>query len=209
MADGSGELKGSDIKRAAIVSAAARVFLSSGYGVARMDEIAREAGVSKQTVYSHFGSKDALFEEIIKSKCAELVGGDDDWPLEAEDPEIVLQSIAKRYQQIVLSDNSIALFRVIVTECTRFPELAARFHRAGPTAAADRLATYLIEKGLCPDDGKAAIEAAEAFYAMLRDDLYIRRLLDMSAPPTAEEMERRAKRVAVAFLRTLEIAGVE
>ena len=57
----------------AILQAGSRVFLQSGYGAASMDAIANEAKVSKQTVYSHFGAKDALFEAIIESKCAELI----------------------------------------------------------------------------------------------------------------------------------------
>ena len=53
-------------KRQVIVRAATQVFLESGYGTASMDTIAAVAGVSKQTVYSHFGAKDALFEAIIE-----------------------------------------------------------------------------------------------------------------------------------------------
>ncbi len=169
-----------------------------------MDQIASEAGVSKQTVYSHFGSKDALFEAIITSKCAELVGHDEDWPVKSEQPVSVLAAIARRYQRVVLADNSIALFRVIVTECTRFPELAASFHRAGPAAAAARLATYLSDSGLCGSGEGSARQAAESFYAMLRDDLYIQRLLNMRPAPSMSEVERRAERVAAAFISSLQ-----
>ena len=60
-------------KRDAILEAAARVFFESGYAAASMDEIAREAGVSKQTVYSHFGAKEALFGAFIRDNCERLL----------------------------------------------------------------------------------------------------------------------------------------
>ena len=61
-------------KRSCILEGATRVFLTSGYGAASMDSIAAEAGVSKQTVYSHFGSKDALFEAMVRQKCDDMTG---------------------------------------------------------------------------------------------------------------------------------------
>ncbi len=199
MADGSTYNRASDAKRSAIVSAAAKVFLSEGYGAATMDQIARTAGVSKQTVYSHFGSKDALFEEIIRAKCAELVGQDEDWSLSGDDPREVLVAVATRYQKVVLAENSIKLFRVIVAECERFPELADRFHRAGPAAATQRLSRFLDAQELCAGPAKAT-RAAECFFAMLRDDLYIRRLLAMCAAPTEAEARDRAEHLVTAFL---------
>ena len=59
-------------KREAILEAATRVFFESGYADASMDEIAREAGVSKQTVYSHFGAKEALFGAFIRDNCVKI-----------------------------------------------------------------------------------------------------------------------------------------
>ena len=52
-------------KRGAIMGAAERVFISAGYEQASMDTISEEAGVSKRTVYNHFGSKEKLFEAMI------------------------------------------------------------------------------------------------------------------------------------------------
>jgi TetR/AcrR family transcriptional regulator, mexJK operon transcriptional repressor len=57
--------------RAKIVAAAADVFLDQGFLGATMDQIASRADVSVQTVYSRFGSKEALFNEVV----GELAGG--------------------------------------------------------------------------------------------------------------------------------------
>ena len=56
-------------KGAAILEAAKRLFLEQGYEGVSMDQIAADAGVSKLTVYSHFGDKEALFGEAVKAYC--------------------------------------------------------------------------------------------------------------------------------------------
>ena len=60
-------LTGSSAKRRAILNAAAEVFLRSGFLGASMDEIASLSDVSKQTVYKHFGSKEALFVQAVSA----------------------------------------------------------------------------------------------------------------------------------------------
>ena len=56
-------------KRAAILDAAKRLFMLQGFDGVSMDQIAAEAGVSKLTVYSHFGDKDRLFAEAVRAHC--------------------------------------------------------------------------------------------------------------------------------------------
>ena len=62
-------------KGAAILEAAKRMFTLHGYERVSMDQIAAEAGVSKLTVYSHFGDKDALFAAAVKSHCETAAAG--------------------------------------------------------------------------------------------------------------------------------------
>src|SRR5688500_19640533 len=56
-------------KRAAILEAAKQMFTQGGFDGASMDQIAAAAGVSKLTVYSHYGDKEALFVAVVKSHC--------------------------------------------------------------------------------------------------------------------------------------------
>lgn len=188
-------------KRHAIVEAAARVFLTAGYGPASMDAIAAEAGVSKQTVYSHFGAKDALFEAIVEDKCQGLMGPVRLPAVTDGNPAKTLGDLARRFVAAVLTSPNMALFRVVVAESARFPELAEAFYRAGPAAAVDNLAGYLIEldrKGnLVIRDAKAS---ARLFFAMLRGDIYIRRLLDLKPEPSAAEKEALVGQAVAAFL---------
>lgn len=185
----------------AILHAGARVFLQSGYGSASMDAIATEANVSKQTVYSHFGAKDALFEAIIENKCAELLRPAFESLAPTKDPASNLKAVASRFITVILASSSMALFRVIVAESGRFPELAEAFYRAGPETAVKNLAGYLKE---LDNAGSLSIEdpaaSAQQFFALLRGDLYMRRLLDLAPEPTEKEIKAVVDQAVSAFM---------
>ena len=185
----------------AILQAGSRVFLQSGYGAASMDAIANEAKVSKQTVYSHFGGKDALFEAIIESKCAELIRPVFESPETGQNPAADLTEFATRFISVILASSSTALFRVILAECGRFPELAEAFYRAGPATAVKNLAGYLkdLDKAgaLTIDDATAS---AQQFFALLRGDLYMRRLLDLAPEPADKEVKAVVDKAVSAFM---------
>ncbi|WP_279483798.1 helix-turn-helix domain containing protein [Aureimonas sp. SK2] len=61
-------------KKRQIMDGARRVFLDRGYSEASMDEVAASAGVSKGTVYKHFGGKEALFEAVVIAEAEEIAG---------------------------------------------------------------------------------------------------------------------------------------
>jgi len=180
--------------------------MASGYGAASMDQIASKAGVSKQTVYSHFGAKDALFEEIISSKCESLLGADGMHLAPDENPEKMLFESARAFLKVVLHQESITLYRTILAECGRFPELAQAFYRAGPKRASERLAEYLgkmVARGtLQMDDPRAA---AGLFFAMLRGDLYLQCILALRETPSDEEVAAEARMVSAAFMRAYRV----
>ncbi len=173
-----------------------------------MAQIARAAGVSKQTVYAYFAGKEALFEAIIQRKCAAFMRPLTTQCLAGEPPEVVLRCIADNFIQTIFSVESMTLYRTIVGECARFPKLAAAFYRAGPRVAADTLAAYLTEfdkRGeLRVADPK---RSAELFFAMLRGDLYVRRLLEVTPDPTSEERVEALLRVVEVFLAVHAASG--
>ena len=206
MAKAEASLKDTDAetpsgKRPLIVEAATRVFLDLGYGAASMDAIAAEARVSKQTVYSHFGAKEALFEAIIEDKCDQLLAPVFEAFRPGQDQAKALNEVARRFLSVILAPPSTALFRVIIAESVRFPELANAFYRAGPQTAVDNLAGYLKElnkaRVIATND---PVASARQFFALLRGDLYIRRLLDLAPEPTAEEVATVAGEAVSAFL---------
>ena len=184
----------SDKKKAAIIEAATEVFLRDGYGQANMDSIAQVAGVSKQTIYHHFGNKSDLFGAIIRSKCDQLLE-----PLEmpsepAMELDEALASVARQFIDIMLAPSSLALHRVLMGEVQRFPELGRMSYQIGPVRIVATLAAYLRDQGAAGRlDLPDAEFAAEQFYAMLTGHLQLRALLGVDADPSREQIERIVK----------------
>lgn len=177
-------------KRGAILDAAGALFLGQGYELTTMDEVAARAGVSKMTVYSHFGSKEALFRAFVEGLCERLLA-----PLAAPGPqpgppEPTLRDFAYRIVEAMLTPDSIALYRRVVAETPRFPELGRAFWEAGPKAAAETLAAHLAEQTrrgtLAIDD---PLSAARQLLGMTTAHLHARAILGVEPPPEAERLE--------------------
>ena len=64
-------------RRTAIIDAAMEEFIARGFAAARLDDVARRAGVAKGTIYLYFKDKEALFEELVRSAIVPLVGTPD------------------------------------------------------------------------------------------------------------------------------------
>ena len=124
-----------ELKRQAIVRAARELFLREGFGVG-MDVIAAEAGVSKVTVYNHFGSKEALFTAVITSALDEPLAGESSAALEglaeAEDLRAALVDAARTWVHAVRTNHEVtALRNLVAAEIHRFPELGEAWRHRG------------------------------------------------------------------------------
>ncbi|OEJ40022.1 transcriptional regulator [Streptomyces agglomeratus] len=124
------------LKRQAIVRAAREAFLREGFGVG-MDAIAAGAGVSKVTVYNHFGSKEALFTAVITEALDEPLGTASAAALEdlaeAEDLRTALVDAARTWVNALRTNQDvIALRNLVAAELHRFPELGKAWQGHGP-----------------------------------------------------------------------------
>ena len=131
----------SERKHRAILEAAQEMFLAGGYLGTNMDELAARSGVSKQTVYKHFGSKEALFVELVTSMtdaAGDRVHTDIADPTEADDLPSFLEAYADRQLDIVMTPKLLQLRRLVIGEVTRFPELAEALYEHGPSAPSPR-----------------------------------------------------------------------
>ncbi|HST80882.1 MAG TPA: TetR/AcrR family transcriptional regulator [Kineosporiaceae bacterium] len=128
-------------KRQAIMDAARRVFFSNGFTETSVDTIAAEAGVSKQTIYNHFGDKRALFVAVIAAVQAEATvaaqGMAAPTVAETEDLEASLRQLARTMIKTALVRDVVALRRIVIAERARDPELLDAF--AKPRSAFDQL----------------------------------------------------------------------
>jgi TetR/AcrR family transcriptional repressor of mexJK operon len=125
-------------KRDQIRTAAQALFLRDGFAGATMDAIAAAAGVSKQTLYHYYQSKEDLFVDILQQLTLERTRG---FVLDAvgetglnshEELEAALTQLAQRMLLTLMQPTYIALIRVIVAETARFPHLAPLFRAAVP-----------------------------------------------------------------------------
>jgi len=116
-------------KQEAILQGAVQVFLRSGYAGTSMDRVAAEAGVAKQTIYSHFHDKEGLFTAMLERLtirrfqallATEILGGE---------PEILLRQFAEGFLNKIVDAEYVALLRLIIAESVRFPELAKLYGR--------------------------------------------------------------------------------
>ena len=177
------------IHRERVLRAATNSFLARGYG-SSVDDIARRAGVAKQTVYQHFASKDELFKavagDLAKRVLVKLEGGD---------ARQSLIRFALEYRKRALGAQGIATFRTLVPEVPRFRALARDMYANTAGEMVRRLAAFLEQKLDAPDPEFAA----EMFLSMLTGHDRLKRLF--AVPPGPESEAARSARIVDLFLR--------
>ncbi|WP_148715836.1 TetR/AcrR family transcriptional regulator [Chitinolyticbacter meiyuanensis] len=107
-----------------VLDAAFEVFCETGYRTS-IDTVAQRAQVARQTIYNHFGSKEALFSaamgKAVKELFAMLAAEEGDWHSR-------LYNFGQRFRERVLAPEAINLHRLLTSEAQRFPELAGRMY---------------------------------------------------------------------------------
>lgn len=191
-------------KRSAILDAATAVFLRDGYLGASMDEIAERSAVSKQTVYKQFGSKEALFVEIVSSmttRTGDSVHTEIDLAPGGE-LAAYLEDYAVRQLTAVMTPRVMQLRRLVIGEVGRFPELARVLYQQGPARAIAALAATferLAGRGLLAiDDPQRA--ASQFNWLVMSDPLNQAMLLGDGAIPKSAELRRNAAAGVKVFL---------
>jgi TetR/AcrR family transcriptional repressor of mexJK operon len=137
-----------------------------GFGAASMDAIANEAKVSKQTVYNHFGSKEELFAAMIRYWVEQKLTVFND--AAKGRPEDTLRAIAHQFLDHGSAEQRVSMYRILMGESARFPELGDIFYKAGPAVVRKFLADYLAEqhkRGVLQVDNPQL--ASEQFFGML------------------------------------------
>ena len=130
-------------KRRQILEGARRVFSSLGFDAANMSDIAREAGVSKGTLYVYFENKEQLFTALIDQERA-LIQADLFATLaDGTDSAQTLRAFGQRFARLMTQERIVRAQRVVVSMAERMPDLTRAFYAAGPKATAARLADWL------------------------------------------------------------------
>lgn len=186
---------------ARLLDIARRHFLAVGYGETSLDNIAREAGIAKKTLYHHFGSKAGLFTAILQALR-------DSWMAELRDiivlpgePQIVLQAVALHLLQVGTRPEIIALYRLLVAEAHRVPDFSRGHYANGSPRGMEPLAGYLREAvatGILEIDDIAL--ATEQFTHLVLGGIRLRLLFGAVRRPNRSERERIARQAVRMFL---------
>ncbi|RQH21789.1 TetR/AcrR family transcriptional regulator, partial [Okeania hirsuta] len=119
-------------------------FLKNGYACTSMDKVAKAAGVSKQTLYSHFTDKEGLFKALVKRIATKKFNFVWSQPLEGE-PEQVLRNLADRLLTNINDTEYLEFVRLIIAESGKYPDLSKLFLTQIAKPAVEILTKYLQE----------------------------------------------------------------
>lgn len=190
----------SEEKRSQIIDAAGVLFISNGFKKVSMEEIAKSAGVSKQTVYSHFGNKQQLFTAAIDCKCDEydLAPGKIKHAMHCEE---YLIFFCTHLTALLSSDDAVGMFRVCVAEAGH-SEVSELFWEAGPGKIRTQLANYLSEQNQL---GTLTIEdiemAASQLISMIVCESQFRSVLGLEKHRSDSELKEYAANCAKLFFK--------
>jgi len=187
-------------KTEAILDAAVEVIGERGLA-APMEAIARRAGVSKQTVYNHYGSKAELMRALMNRR-VEAITASLREPGAIENPTEALEAYARSVLETVITSKSYSMMRVIMLGAGEMPDVAKEVFEAGPLSARKQLAAFLRTE---TELGRMKVEdfdqAAEFFSGMVMGHSQLRSLLRLPSDKTVDEYGRLAREAAVRFMR--------
>jgi AcrR family transcriptional regulator len=130
-----------------IITAAVRLFSQKGFAATRLDEVAKNAGLSKATLYLYFNSKEHLFEAVIKEfvspKIDKIEAISDTF--DGANSKILYQFF--EVLRTFLSGHQAALLKIVVTEANNFPILFELWSNLS-LLRMNKLLTHVIERGI-------------------------------------------------------------
>jgi AcrR family transcriptional regulator len=199
--------RGDRAKRAQIIEGARRMFLAQGFDAASMGAIAREAGVSKGTLYVYFKSKEELFEAIVEDECRaqaeQIFTLDREAPIGSE-----LQRVGEELTRFLCRPDGVPSLRTIIAIANRMPEVGAQFYASGPARGIASLQRYLedqIAAGILePHDSEVA--AAQFIDACVWTTLKPM-LFNAAGPPPEARIGYVVAMAVKAFLATYRTQG--
>ena len=189
-------------KRAAILDAARRLFITQGYERVSMDQIAAETGVSKLTVYSHFGDKDSLFGEAVRAHCEQgmptrLFDEDAQTPLRQR-----LEVIGHAFFSMVMAPDAVAGHRILCSPQVTASALPAVFWEAGPHRVQQAFAALLerrIKAGELEIDDPQ--RASAFFFTLLKGEPHAQAVFGYCCSGQADSADEHIAAVVEMFLR--------
>ncbi len=184
----------SEEKAAAIQQAAISLFMADGIERTSMDAIASEAGVSKQTVYSHFRNKDDLFRSCVAGKL-EMYGLDVSSLETDDDIDVLLREAGRKYLELIGDPGVVRMFRLMAAEAETHRDTVRSFYESGPRATMRNVAEIVARHMPgAPDNIELAVRATDDYLALVRGTFFIEFLLGIRESIAENEMDAHLDR---------------
>ena len=184
-----------------VVDGASIVFMRDGFEGASVDEIAREAGVSKATLYSYFPDKKLLFIEVAQREIRRQAETNLEAEHLGEQPRDVLTALGLDFISLLVCDFGLSVCRVVIAEADRFPEIGRAFFENGPLQMETRMVAYFTA---AEARGELAIEdksfAAHQFMELCKAGGFLHRLLGVSEPIPQDKLAYIVDQAVETFL---------
>jgi len=185
-----------------ILEAAQRHFNEHGLERASVDAIAADAGVSKTTVYNNFGSKERLFQAVVRDRTETVVAGvPGAGALDPDRPEKALLEIGARFLALARGNDALGALRAVYGVAGTQPDVCRAFYRDGPERVNGELAAYLRQADAAGTlNVRNPLQAADLFLSMFLGSGHIRGMLKLEMPDARENraLLREAVRVFMA-----------
>ena len=185
-----------NVKNEQILQAASDLFLDKGLKATSMDAVAGRAGVSKQTLYSHFKNKDALYQGVILNK---LSSYNFTYTIEmTDDREADLQNMGSYLLDLLTDEEVVAMYRIVISEAGTFPKISSLFYESGPEQVVEQFTDYFERCDVEEPEYKA-----ELFTNMIQGEWLMKSLMGLQARPPKRELKVHIRRVVKAFIKLL------
>lgn len=190
-------------KREAILQAGIKLFIHQGFLKTTMDEIATQAGVSKLTVYNHFGNKEDFFKAAIEHKTQNLTGEKLFPKLTGKNPEQELLIIARTFMDLIYADDTLAMHRFLMFESISDPKMGEVLYAIGPQRVLSKFKAYLeqVEKHHQNLRFENKEQAAEFFFSSLEGLPHLRALLGIKPKDGIETLHKHGEQAVQNFLK--------
>ena len=174
-----------------VLEGARTIFMRDGFEGASVDDIVRAAGVSKATLYSYFPDKRLLFLEVAKIECQAQSKAAASSIETLGDIREALTTAAGRMVRFFTSPVGMQVYRIVVGESQRFPEVGREFYDSGPAVVREILRD-MLQKGM--DDGKLKIDdldlATDQFPELCKAGIHLQLAIGLRSSVSEEEIDR-------------------
>ncbi len=188
-----------------ILAAAQKLFLIHGYDNTSLEMIINESGGSRRSIYSEFGNKEGLLMAVIKSHITTqldvLSSLDYQKPVDA-----ALKEVCERFVEGLLSEAIVSLFRIVIQQVVKIPELGQLIYQRGPLKGVTPLADYLeylTEQGQLNIDDKHY--AAQMLIEMCKGRLHTQAILLAHTNISRDEIKQHVEKAVDLFIKAFQV----